>query len=210
MTVYKYRLVHTLWFSIKTGKTINDLIYQDYAYKHGVNLLFEDFMFLWCSFACSLGLWELDREKGDAAKRDGGFELIRCWLVGAIRLLGRAAPTGRGLLKFLSTSIAPAALLDGCSPRWLLQSQASNLKGKCPKTKGKKWSNSRCFVALPSFAAITAGSLCLPHLLWHSETLCASCTTLPLEPIQKNQDTSKAPRTSPSEKQLSSLRPFLS
>lgn len=74
-------------------------------------------------------------------------------------MLGRAAPMGQGLLKFLSCSITPAANLDGCIPRCLLQSQASNLKDKYLKAKGNKLSITGTFVVLPSFVVITAGSI---------------------------------------------------
>lgn len=62
-------------------------------------------------------LWELGRKAGDVARRDEGFESVRHKLVGAIKVLGRGAPTVRGLLKFLFFSITPAAIPDGCSPR---------------------------------------------------------------------------------------------
>lgn len=74
--MYKYRFVDDLWFSTKTSKTNgrNGLIYQDYGYKLEADLLIEDFIMVWPrSFDCCLGLWELDREKGDAAERIWGW-----------------------------------------------------------------------------------------------------------------------------------------
>lgn len=143
-------------------------------------------MFCSCSFDCSLGLWELDREKKRCCKKGLGIGVNKM----PVSWSYQAAQQGRGLLKSLSSSITAAAVLGGCSPRWLLQSQASNMKDKCPKTKGKKRLVIGTFVALPSFVVITAGSLCLPHHLWHSEMLCAGCTALPLI-----QDTSRASGT---------------
>lgn len=75
MPVYKYRLVDGLWFSIKTGNTNgrNGFIFQDFGFKHAVNLLIEDFIMFWSwSYNCFLELWELDMEKDD-----GGLALIR-------------------------------------------------------------------------------------------------------------------------------------
>lgn len=56
-------------------------------------------------------------EAGHVARKEGGFKTVRCKLVGVTKLLGRGAPTVRGLLKFPSFSITPAAIPDGCSPR---------------------------------------------------------------------------------------------
>jgi len=42
--------------------------------------------------ALPLGLWELDREAGDVARRDGGLKSVRCKSVGVVKLLDRGAP----------------------------------------------------------------------------------------------------------------------